>query len=407
MGFLDIFKRKKSELRTIIKEYYGGDLGLFARHYASRIYDIPEVRTAIETYADIFSTIPKYVERVDKNGYITYFESPTSKVLTLRANPLQNATQFWKEVITRLLLDNNVFIEPIFDISTGELMQLYVLPKDNFEFILANNNAQVKFYQLGKTYNLDNLIYLNRFATIAGGQRNNLGLYETVIQALVQQAIDITNPKKVRALLTGRAPGQTPNLKETDKKGAMSALKASFDENVNGIAYLDSAWTVTPIDWRENDVNRDLMRFVVNIVYNYFGITEEIINNKATELEFQLFVKTRIEPLAQQIEQEFTNKLFTKREIEFGNRIEFDTFNLSISTLSAKTALFNVGLRQGVLCIDDAREMIGLPPLPDGKGQMIRVTADTISIDKVDEYQAAQKGVKNYEEQDNGTKSEQ
>jgi HK97 family phage portal protein len=408
MGLFDIFKRRKSTITTVIKEIYGGDVGLFARSYASRIYDIPEVRTAIECFADIFSSIPKYVERVDKDGNITYFETPTSRVLTLRANPLQNATQFWKDVITRLMLDNNVFVEPIFDLSTGELSQLYVLPRDSFKFELNGDAATVKFMSLGKTYDINSLIYLNRFATIAGGTSNNLGLYQTVIQALAQQAIDITNPKKVKALLTGKL-GTSGNLKPEDKKGTLTDLKANFDANVNGIAYLDNQWAVTPINWQENDVNRDLMQFVINIVYNYFGITQEIINNKALEIEFQHFVKTRIRPIAQQAEQEFTSKLFTRREIEFGNRVEFDTFNLSVSTLQAKTALFGVGLRQGVMCIDDAREMIGLPPLPNGKGQMIRVTADTISIDKVDEYQAAQKGVKNNEikEKDDGTKNKE
>lgn len=410
MGFLEglrgIFKRKKPELRTIIKEYYGGNIGLFARSYASRIYDIPEVRTAIECFADIFSSIPKYIERVDRNGNITYLETPTSRVLTLRANPLQNSTQFWKEVITRLMLDNNVFIEPIFDFSTGELKELYVLPRDNFEFELDGGNARVKFLTIGKTYSLENLIYLNRFASVTGGVKNNLGLYETVIQALAQQAIDITNPKKVKALLTGKL-GTSGNLKPTDRKGTMSDLKANLDGNVDGIAYLDSQWTVTPINWQENDVNRELMQFVVNIVYNYFGITQEIINNKAQEIEFQLFVKNRIEPLAKQIEQEFTSKLFTKREIAFGNRVEFDTFNLSVSTLQAKTALFSVGLRQGVLNIDDAREMIGLAPLPDGLGQMTRVTADTMDIKLVNEMQAAQKGANIKEKNDDGTKNQE
>ena len=69
--------------------------------------------------------------------------------------------------------------------------------------------------------------------------------------------------------------------------------------------------------------NRELMQFVINIVYNYFGITESIINNKATEVEYQPLVKNKFDPLALQIEQELTSKLFTQREIEFGNKIEF------------------------------------------------------------------------------------
>jgi HK97 family phage portal protein len=385
MGLFN-WRKKGWELRTIIKEYYGGNISWFAHHYASNIYDIPEVRTAIECFSEIFSTIPKYVERVDKNGNIAYFDTPTSRVLNLKANPLQNATQFWKEFITRLMLHNNVFVEPIFDRSTGELKALYVLPHDVSEFELSGERARVKFASIGKTYDLDDLIYINRFASITGGKQNKLGLYETVVQSLAQQAINVANPQKPRAILHAKT-GASPLLKPEDRKGVMKGVKANFDENVHGIAYLDGTWEITPINWQENDVNRDLMQFVINIVYNYFSITQEIINNKATELEYQLFIKNRIEPIAKQVEQEFTSKLFTPREIEFGNRVEFDTFSLTVSTLAAKTALFNVGLRQGVLKIDDAREMIGLPPLPDGLGQAIRVTGDTIDIKIADEYQ--------------------
>jgi HK97 family phage portal protein len=405
MGFLDIFKRKKPELRTIIKEYYGGNIGLFARSYASKIYDIPEVRTAIECFADIFSSIPKYVERVDRNGNITYMDNQMSKVINLRANPLQNSTQFWKDVVTRLMLENNVFIEPIWDMTTGNLKHLYLLPTDSFEFELNGDTAKVKFLTIGKTYDLSKIIYLNRFASITGGVRNNLGLYETVVQSLAEQAINVAKPNKVRAFLQGKSSA-SGLLKEKDRKGVMTDFALNMDNNVQGVSYLDGQWQITPVNWQENDVNRELMQFVINIVYNYFGITESIINNKATEVEYQLLVKNKFDPLALQIEQELTSKLFTQREIEFGNKIEFDTFSLTIGTMSAKAALFSVGLRQGVLTIDDAREMIGLPPLPDGLGTMVRVTADTMDIKLVNEMQAAQKGLTKIKENNNGKEND-
>lgn len=405
MGLLDLFRRKSTnaELRTIVREYYGNNPFLFARSYAAKIYDIPEVRTAIESFADIFSSIPKYVERVNKNGNIDYYENQMSRVLTLKANPLQNSTQFWKNTITRLMLDNNVFIEPIWD-SAGNLSSLYVLPKDNFKFELNGNSAKVTFTGINKTYNLSQLIYLNRFAEITGGTNNSLGLYETVIQSLAQQAINVASPNKVKAFLQG-TKGSSPLLRKEDRAGTMEDFKLNMDENVQGVSYLDGQWTVTPINWQENDVNRELMQFVVNTVYNYFGITTEIINNKASEVEYQLFVRNKVEPLARQIEQEFTSKLFTQREIEFGNKIELDTFNLTVGTMQAKAQLFSVGLRQGVLSIDDAREMIGLAPLPDGLGQAIRVTADTMDIKYVNEMQKAQKGVKENEANNNSGKT--
>lgn len=386
-------KRQEPALRTIVMERFGGDVSLFAQSYAARIYDIPEVRAAIEAFADIFASIPKYVERVNKSGNIEYFEDQTSRVLTLQANPLQNSTQYWKNLITQLYLDNNVFSEPVFD-ESANLKALYVLPRDTFDFKILGDRASVTFGSTGKTYDMAKLIYLNRFATITGGATNNLTLYEKVVRSLAQQAINVASPNKPRAFLQGKTGAASEKLKAQHRDGTMADLKINMDKNVNGVSYLDGQWTVTAINWQENDVNRELMQFVISIVYNYFGMTAEIINNKATEIEFQLFVRNKMVPLAMQVMQEFTSKLFSRREIEFGNRIELDTFNLTIGTLSAKAALFNVGLRQGVIKIDDAREMIGLAPLSDGLGQMIRVTSDTMDITLANEMQKAQKGVK-------------
>jgi hypothetical protein len=146
-------------------------------------------------------------------------------------------------------------------------------------------------------------------------------------------------------------------------------------------------WNITPINWQENDVNRELMQMVINIVYNYFSINENIINNKASEVEMEMFINTTIKPLAIQFEKEFTNKLFTENEYYFGNRIEFDYYSLSVSTLQAKTSLFGVAIRQGILNIDECREMIGQPPLPNGWGKKYRVTADTVDIEIANKYQ--------------------
>lgn len=384
-------RNRTSELRTIIREYYGDNVGWFAWNYAQNIYSIPEVRTAIETFAGVFSVIPKYFERKDKRGYVTYYEDEASRIINVKANALQNASQFWNNAITQLMLNNNVFIEPTFNRMTGKLKELYVLPKDRFDFTLSPNGATVAFLGIGRTYPLHSLIYLNRFSQLSGGTRNDLGLYETVIQALAAQAINVANPQKPRAILQA-SMGTQGNLKQTDKSGALKDLKGNFDEAVNGVVYFDPQWKVTPINWQENDVNRELMQFIVNIVYNYFGMTDKIINNTATELEWSMFVKTKVEPIAKQIEQEFTAKLFTKREQEMGNRLELDVFNLSISTLQAKTQYLSVASRQGIHNIDEMRELVGYPPLPNGLGQMYRVTADTVDITKVNEYQISKNG---------------
>jgi HK97 family phage portal protein len=398
---MGLFKRKekseinKKQVRSIIQEYYGGNASYFAFNYAANIYNIPEVRTAIELFCDIFTTIPIYHERKNKNGDIEYLSSSTHITLSLISNPLQNSSKFWKALITQLMLYGNSFAEPIFE--GVELKGIYPLPFKNHKFELFKDFALVKFLDAGQgsksEYNLSDLIYLNRFSNLTGGQKTNLGLYETVIQALEGHILNVTNPKRPRALLQNKQVLADANIKKEDKKGIISDVKASLDDNIDGLAYLESRFEVTPINWQDNDVNKGLMSFCINVVYNYFGMTESIINNKASEIEYQMFITNRIKPLVRQIEQEFTSKLFTKRERDCGNCIEFDIFALNVSTLQAKTALFGVASRQGLLCIDEMREYLGQAPLPNGLGKMYRVSGDTINLEKVDEYQAAQKGV--------------
>lgn len=403
MGVFDkikgLFTRsdKKKQVKDIINTYYGGDWQYFVWNYANQIYKIPEVKCAIEKIADIFSSVDIFNERVDKNGNIQYLEDSTMRVLKYKPNPLQNATQFYKNVITKLLLDNNVFIEPVFDMS-GNLKALYPLPTRNFQLSMDNNdkNGYVQFYDAYKNpqekYNLNDIIYLNRFNTLSGGQQtNDMGLYEKVLQSLSEKIVNDASPNKPRALLQSNQIGEG-QLKDRDKKGATETLKASFAENVQGIAYLDKKWVITPINWQENDVNKELMAFIVNLVYNYFSINENIINNKASEIEMAMFVKTTIKPLAKQFSQEFTNKLFTENEYYFGRRIEFDYNPLLVTTLQSEATIAQINIRNGIWSIDEARERIGYEPLPDGLGKIHRASADLVNIKVIDDYELGKVG---------------
>lgn len=393
LGLRDFFSRNKrqKQVRSLISTYYGGDWKYFVWNYANQIYDIPEVRTAIEKISDIFSSMPIYHKRINKDDSVEYLQDTTHRVLNYYPNPLQNGTQFIKNIVTQLLVESNAFAEPIFDYQTGRLLQIYPIPNKVFKFETdnGNRNAYVLFADgtnPEKKYNLKDIIYLSRFCTLSGGKKNNLGLYETVLKSLGEQIVNVASPKKPRAILQSNQVGQG-QLKDKDRKGTMEDVKANFDESVQGLVYFDKMWNITPINWQENDVNRELMQMVINIVYNYFSINENIINNKASEVEMEMFINTTIKPLAIQFEKEFTNKLFTENEYYFGNRIEFDYYSLSVSTLQAKTSLFGVAIRQGILNIDECREMIGQPPLPNGWGKKYRVTADTVDIEIANKYQ--------------------
>lgn len=397
MGLFDRFRKNKqdkfqNEVRSIVTNLYGGNFQYFVWNYANQIYNIPEVRTAIEKIADVFSSMKKYNIRIDKKDNVEYLSDATHRILNYKPNPLQNATQFYKNVITQLLLENNVFIEPVFDSKSGNLKGLYPLPFKVFE-LETDSSGNVGYVQFidsqnnpAKKYRLDDIIYLNRFSTLSGGKSSSLGLYETVLKSLGEQIINTASPNKPRAILQSNQVGQG-QLKEKDKKGVKEEIKARFADNVQGVVYFDKMWNIVPINWNENEVNQNLMQMVINIVYNTYGINEKIINGTASEIEMSMFINTTIKPLAIQFEQEFTNKLYTENEFYFGRRIEFDYHSLMITTMQSRTAYYQAALRNGWANIDEIRELEGYSSLPNGKGKVYRTSADLVNVEIVDDYE--------------------
>jgi len=398
MGLLNYIKglfNRNKENRSIISDYYNKYIPLLARDYAYSAYEIPEVQLAVDFVCRQFQTIPMYHKRVDpKNDVATYINDQMTRVLTIKANPLQNSKQFWYSVITDLLMNGSVFIEPIFD-STAQLAYLYKLPMKYYQLTLDASGAYVQFFDSYKhpaeRYNLNSIIYLNRFSNTAGGQKTNLGIYPQVIQAMEQQIINVANPKKVRALIQNKVTGG--NLKDIDRAGKIEKLRTSFDDSVQGVAYVDSCNGITPINWTDSEVNKELMSYVINFVYNMFGLSDDIINNKATETMSANFIENTINPIAQQIESELTSKLFTPREIQVGNKIELDTMKKLTTTMAAKTVAAQMGLRSGVFSVDEIREWFGYAPLPDGIGAKPMVSLDMIPSDQLAAYKASESGM--------------
>jgi hypothetical protein len=69
-------------------------------------------------------------------------------------------------------------------------------------------------------------------------------------------------------------------------------------------------------------------------------------------------------------------------EIKQGHRIELDYNALQIATIDAKTKLLLVAMRQGVLSINEGRDLIGFASLGE-KGNIYRTTLDTLNIEDV------------------------
>ena len=72
---------------------------------------------------------------------------------------------------------------------------------------------------------------------------------------------------------------------------------------------------------------------------NYFGVSDEIIKNSFNEDQWNSFYEAEIEPVAKELSDQLTLKLFSRHEIECGNEIIFEASSLEFASMKTKLEL--------------------------------------------------------------------
>ena len=113
-------------------------------------------------------------------------------------------------------------------------------------------------------------------------------------------------------------------------------------------------------------------------IYAFFNTNEKIVHSNYTEDEWNSYFEAVIEPMAIQLGEEYSRKLFTRRERGFGNGIYFDAANLQCASLSTKLAL-QAMVDRGALTPNEWRETFNLSPVADGDKPLRRLDTQTVN----------------------------
>ena len=84
---------------------------------------------------------------------------------------------------------------------------------------------------------------------------------------------------------------------------------------------------------------------------------------------------------------EFTRKIFTRRERGFGNKIIFESSNLNFASMQTKLNLVQF-VDRGIMNPDEVRAILNMAPIPDGLGQAYIRRLDTREIEQGGEEDA-------------------
>ena len=181
-------------------------------------------------------------------------------------------------------------------------------------------------------------------------------------------------------------------LKDKDLKASKEAFVRDFLnlENESGIAAVDSKAEFEAVNLKPITLDREQLKQVNNNIFDYFGISEKIVNNSFTTEDWNAFYEGVIEPRAIQMSDAFTNKIFSYKAIKDGHKIVFTANRLQYATLANKISLLKEAGALGLLTKDEAREIIDLHPLGGEEGAKIIQSLNNIDSSIANQYQGGE-----------------
>lgn len=120
-------------------------------------------------------------------------------------------------------------------------------------------------------------------------------------------------------------------------------------------------------------VDYSTMNMIAAQVYSYFGVNENVLQNKATPEEADAFYEGAIEPFAVQLSEVLTAMLFTSTEQAHGNSVIVSENRLLYMSASDKVNMARDMVDRGIFTVNDVLTMFGMATIgEEGDKRVIR-----------------------------------
>ena len=119
-------------------------------------------------------------------------------------------------------------------------------------------------------------------------------------------------------------------------------------------------------------VSAEQMTLVKSNIFDYFGVNDDVLMNKAYGDSWTAFYEGAIEPFAIQFSEVMTKMLFTYRERTQGNEVRATANRLQYMSNKDKLDFSVQMLDRGIMSINDARQIWNMPPVDGGDVRIIR-----------------------------------
>ena len=356
--------------------------------FGNNAYKSSVTRSAINAIAQNAAKIKPKVIGHDKDGNVIEIKK-YEYVLTKRPNQFMSAYDFNLKLITQLLNKNNAFA--LIEYIDGKLNLIPV----NYSTVDALEYEDMLFLRFslsgGDTLTVPytDCIHLRRhfYDDDLYGESNNAIL--PTLEVINTMDDGLTNAVKSSASLRGILKFQNSMLKDENIESSRQRFVDSFlgAGNNGGIGALDGKAEFQELNNEAKFINPIQAKAIKERVYDYYHVSEAIIQSKYKEDEWNAFYESTIEPLAIQMSLEYTEKILTANEKARGQEIMFEANRLQYASNKTKIEMIKTLMPLGMLTMNEGREIFNMVPIIGEEGNKRLISLNYVDAENQNSYQ--------------------
>lgn len=348
--------------------------------YEGGLYEMELTRSAINAFATAVSKLkPEVIGSAYKH---------LGKKMQFRPNEFMDTTKFLYRLATILSVNTTAFIIPLYAEDYKTIVGYYPLLPHRAEIVQVSGEPWLRYsfvngekaaIELSEVGILTQYQYKNDFF----GDGNAPLLPTMQLMDIQKQGMEeaITQSANIRFMAKIGQSMRPEDIEAERKRFSKTNLSS---ENQSGVLMFDSKYSdVQQIDSKPFVIDDKQMLQIKNNVFNYFGISEKIIQNDFTEYQWNAFYEGKIEPFSIQLGLVMTNMTFTDNEIAHGNQIMWTSNRMQYASNTTKLQVSTQLFDRGILSTNDVMDIWNMPHVEDGDNRYIRREyVETDNLDK-------------------------
>lgn len=290
-----------------------------------------------------------------------------------------NQWQTWSQFLYRLetirQIHNTAFIVPVYD-QFGEPSGIFTPLPDRCEIIEYGDTPYLRYkFSNGETAAIE-LSYCGimtkfQYRDDFFGENNHALLPTLELIHIQNQGIQ----EGVKSAATYRFMAKVNNFSKAEdlKKERKRFTEENLREDGGGMLLFPNTYTdIKQVDSKPWVIEADQMKIIKENAFDYFGVNEDFLQNKAYGDAWAAVYEGVVETFAIQFSEVCTKMLFSFREQSQGNIVMATANRLQYMTNADKLAVSSQLVDRGIMSLNDAREIWNLPPVEGGDVRIMR-----------------------------------